>query len=126
MRVAGVPGSPGLIRPGEVCVKTPDPAGQPPPLHEDGPLAGERDLNIMTQRVVDLAVAAIRGCQWASLTQLQGGQLQTTASTAPVAETADAAQYRLEEGPTLDAFLAVDTCLVGDTINEIRWPLTIA
>ncbi len=104
-------------------LNTPDPvAGRPPSGPADGPLAGEHDLHVLRHRVVDLAVSAIHGCRWASLTQLQDGELQTTAATAPLVGAVDAAQFRLGEGPSLDAFLAVDTCLVPDTSDEIRWP----
>ncbi len=101
----------------------PDPvAGQSPPREPGEPLASEHDHVFVEQRVVDLAVAGIRSCQWASLTQLKDGELQTSATTGPGFDEADAAQYRLEEGPSLDAIWADDTYHVRDASTETRRP----
>jgi hypothetical protein len=85
-------------------------------------LAAEHEPYLLKQGIVDLALAAVQGCDWASMTQLRGGKLGTAASTDPVVDRADAAQYRLEEGPSLDAIWAQDTCHVHDTSSETRWP----
>jgi hypothetical protein len=71
---------------------------------------------------LELAGAALPDVHWASLTRRpRHGRASTPAATDPVAEAADAAQFRTGQGPCLEA---VDTGRVvcTDLTDESRWP----
>lgn len=50
------------------------------------------------------------------------GRRTSTASTDPLVETADAAQYELGQGPCLSAWATVSLQRIDDTAAETRWP----
>jgi GAF domain-containing protein len=81
--------------------------------------AGEETL----QRVVELAVETVPGCDYAGISLRHGdGRVETPASTHPLVEQADAAQYELKEGPCLDAIWVDDTYVIDNMLEETRWP----
>lgn len=74
------------------------------------------------QRMVDLAVKHIDGCDWASITIVTGGHGQTLVSSDPIAALADKLQYELNEGPCLSAAENDNDYLMFDVEGESRWP----
>ncbi|MHB1487791.1 MAG: GAF and ANTAR domain-containing protein [Acidimicrobiales bacterium] len=78
------------------------------------------------QRVVDLAVETIDGCDFAGIFVLDGDAVTTPVHTDPVVIEIDALQHRAGEGPCLDAiaeggaFYADD--LAGNLADGSRWP----
>jgi GAF domain-containing protein len=74
------------------------------------------------QRVVDLAVETIPGCDFAGLSLRHDGIVDTPAATDPLVEKADALQYEFAEGPCLDAIWVDDTYVIEDLTKERRWP----
>lgn len=75
------------------------------------------------QRIVDLAVETIEGCDYAGISLRRGGgRVETPACTAPVIARADALQYELREGPCLDAIWVDDTYVSADLAVDPRWP----
>jgi transcriptional regulator with GAF, ATPase, and Fis domain len=81
--------------------------------------AGEETL----QRVADLAVQTVPGCDYCGISMRLGdGRVETPASTDPLVERADALQYELAEGPCLDAIWVDDTYVIDNMLVEQRWP----
>ncbi|MEO9238799.1 MAG: GAF and ANTAR domain-containing protein, partial [Jatrophihabitantaceae bacterium] len=74
------------------------------------------------QRMVDLAVKHIDGCDWASVTIITHGAGHTLAYSDEVAAQADALQYALKEGPCLSAAENDTDYLMFDVEAESRWP----
>lgn len=73
------------------------------------------------RRIAVAAVATVSGGHSASVTLRDGGAFRTAASTDPSAADVDEAQYRVDEGPNLDAF---STALVdAAAFPDDRWPL---
>lgn len=74
-------------------------------------------------RIVELALQTIEGCQYAGVSFRQGdGSIETRASSASIVRQADAAQYDLGEGPCLDAIWTNDLLAIDDLTRERRWP----
>ena len=75
------------------------------------------------QRVVELAVETIDGCDFAGIFLLGDGALTTPVHTDPMVIEVDALQRRYEQGPCLDA-VADDSILYADDLaGDDRWPL---
>jgi hypothetical protein len=85
-------------------------------------LAGT-DAHATLQRAVELAVATIGPCDMAGVSVRQGrNQVSTPAWTDDLVTKLDAEQYRLQEGPCLDAVFIDEVYVVEDMANEDRWP----
>jgi len=101
------------------------------PLHPDdaaafakvtSELLAEPKMERTLQRVVDLAAGTIHGCDYAGVTLRHGTRLETPASSDPIVDRLDQAQYDLQEGPCLDAVWVEDIYRIRDMNNEQRWP----
>jgi GAF domain-containing protein len=80
------------------------------------------DLESLLDRVADLAVEQLEGCDMAGVT-LMGAEGPTTAVfTDPAAPEIDVAQYRSSHGPCLDAFRTGEILRIDDTTADDRWP----
>ncbi len=102
-----------------------------PPLRSDDAAAfarisqellAEPRFEMTLQRVVDLAVETIGGCDFAGISLRRGAKVETPASTDPVVDRLDQAQYDLQEGPCLDAIWVEDIYRIQDMAREQRWP----
>ncbi|HSS09974.1 MAG TPA: ANTAR domain-containing protein [Acidimicrobiales bacterium] len=60
-------------------------------------------LGSVLQRVVDLACTTLEGCDWASVTLVEGENAVTAAASAEEVHAIDEGQYRNHEGPCLQA-----------------------
>ncbi len=73
--------------------------------------------------VLEIAVSALPGVAWAALSERNGrGQSRTLAATDPVVRDYETAQFRLGEGPTLEALSRGSVVLVPDLHADDRWP----
>lgn len=72
------------------------------------------------QRVVDLAVEIIEGCDFAGIFLLDGDAVTTPVDTDPLVIEVDALQHRLGEGPCLDALTD------GGELYADDWPAMAA
>ncbi len=71
------------------------------------------------QRVVGLVADSVRGCCWASISD---ARVVTVVATHPIAEAADAAQRRVQEGPCLSAAREKADFYRFDVEGDARWP----
>lgn len=86
-------------------------------------LAVEPVLDMTLQKVAELALATVPGCDFVGLSVREGkGRVTTPTSTDAKAEQADNLQYELGEGPCLGAVWEGDQNLIEDMSTEQRWP----
>jgi len=71
--------------------------------------------------VVDLAVAAIEGCDFAGIFFVDDGIVTTPAFTDPLVVVIDELQHAHGEGPCLDAMSEDQTFYADDLADETRW-----
>lgn len=75
------------------------------------------------QRIVELAVVAVDGCESAGvLVAEDGGPPATIAASSPLAVTLDQMQIDAGGGPCLDAARRGSTIYVSDLLGDPRWP----
>ncbi len=84
-------------------------------------------LDESLQRLVDLAVDTVRGCDWAAVTSWPTGTVPRSLATSdPVASVTDQLQYDTGEGPCLEAADESETLQapkrIDDVTTESRWP----
>jgi transcriptional regulator with GAF, ATPase, and Fis domain len=85
-------------------------------------MSGQGDVRRTLQRIVDLAVEAIPGCDHAGISVLKGGKGSTPAASDDVPPLVDAIQYETGEGPCLSAIREHEVFQTGDLRSEARWP----
>ncbi len=75
------------------------------------------------QRIVDLAVQTIDGCDHAGVSLVKEGRVTTPAASDDVPPSVDRLQYEADEGPCVDAIEQHEVFRVADLSNEAeRWP----
>jgi transcriptional regulator with GAF, ATPase, and Fis domain len=74
------------------------------------------------QQVVERAVEAIEGCDFAGVTMRHGKKVETPAASDPLVNQLDQWQYELGEGPCLDAVFVENMYVIEDMNSEDRWP----
>ena len=75
------------------------------------------------QRIVDLAVGTVEGCDAAGVSIVQrGGDITTPAVTHDLVATCDALQYEFGEGPCVSAIWERQTFESDNLSQEQRWP----
>ncbi len=85
-------------------------------------LVAEDTLQDTLDRIVQLAVDTIVGCDFAAVSLMERRKIHTAASTGDVPERVDALQYEVDEGPCLDAIKDHEVVQVDDLSKEQRWP----
>lgn len=85
-------------------------------------LVAEDTLQDTLDRIVQLAVDTIVGCDFAAVSLMERRKIHTAASTGDVPERVDAIQYEVDEGPCLDAIKDHEVVQVDDLSKEQRWP----
>lgn len=85
-------------------------------------LLSEPAYELTLQRVAELAVESIKGCDYAGISMRHGKRVDTPAATDPLVIELDQAQYDLNEGPCLDAVFVEDMYVIDDMNSEDRWP----
>lgn len=75
------------------------------------------------ERIVEAAVESIDACDWCAVTVWHpDGRVETAASTSAEASSADDLQYKLGEGPCLEAIWRMGVFLIENMQDETRWP----
>lgn len=75
------------------------------------------------QRIVDLAVETVDGCDHAGVSLVKDGCITTRAASDDVPSRVDRLQYEANEGPCVDAIEQHEVFRVADVSNEAaRWP----
>ncbi|MDQ3569234.1 MAG: GAF and ANTAR domain-containing protein [Actinomycetota bacterium] len=86
-------------------------------------LLAAETVNETLQRVVDLAVETVEGCDNCGVSVVQrGGQITTPAATSDGVAQCDALQYEFGEGPCVSAIWEQQTFESEDLAQEQRWP----
>jgi len=85
-------------------------------------LLAEGDVQQTLQKIVDLAVDTIDGCEHAGISFLKSGKGSTPAASDDVPRSVDLVQYETGEGPCLDAIRESQVFESGDLGREARWP----
>ena len=85
-------------------------------------LGAERSVQGTLEKIVELAVATIDGCDHAGLTLVEAGEMSAPATTDDIPGKVDAVQYETGEGPCLDAVRQHDVFQTDDLTQEERWP----
>jgi len=85
-------------------------------------LLGQADVQQTLQKIVDLAVEMIEGCDYAGITFLKGGKGSTPAASDDVPRTVDVIQFETGEGPCLSAIREHAVFECRDLRLESRWP----
>lgn len=80
------------------------------------------NLDAVLPRVLDFAVDAIPGCDWAAVTLWREGRPVDTVSSGPVAGELEAAQATAAAGPALDAMRDQYPALLPRVGDPSRWP----
>jgi hypothetical protein len=73
-------------------------------------------------RMVQLAVETIDGCDHAGISLIEGRKISTPAATDNIPVLVDAIQYETDEGPCLDAIRKHEVFQTDDLSRERRWP----
>lgn len=109
-------------------VTTPGSAGDPQDLATafvelNNRLRAAPDIGVALQRLVDLAVDIVPGCNWAAVTEWPAGHRpRSIAVSARWAATADHLQYTLGQGPCLSAAANEAVVRIADLAADERWP----
>jgi transcriptional regulator with GAF, ATPase, and Fis domain len=74
------------------------------------------------QRIVELAVQHLDGCEWAGVTMIENRRVLSPASSNELAATLDRIQHDVDEGPCLDALREQALYRTGRLDLEARWP----
>jgi transcriptional regulator with GAF, ATPase, and Fis domain len=85
-------------------------------------LLAEDDVQHTLQKICDLAVETIDGCDHAGISFLKGRTVETPAASDDVPRQVDVIQYEVDEGPCLDAIREHEVFETGDLGREQRWP----
>lgn len=85
-------------------------------------LLSQEDVQHTLQKICDLAVETIDGCDHAGISFLKGRKVDTPAASDDVPRKVDAIQYEVAEGPCLDAIRDHEVFETGDLGRERRWP----
>src|SRR5687767_1768064 len=85
-------------------------------------LLAEDDVQHTLQKICDMAVETIDGCDHAGISFLKGRKVETPAASDDVPRMVDVIQYEVGEGPCLDAIREHEVFQTGDLGRESRWP----
>jgi transcriptional regulator with GAF, ATPase, and Fis domain len=87
-----------------------------------GLLMTSQPLDLTLTRVAGFAVTAIPGADGVGLTLIEAGQPDTIVASTDFVRVVDEVQYRIGEGPCLQAVADRRTQLSGSLGGETRWP----
>lgn len=85
-------------------------------------LQAEDDPQHTLQRMVDLAVTTVAGCDYAAVSLFAPTGIYTPAASDAIALQLDQIQYDTDQGPCLSAIRDQDMYVTGDLRAEHRWP----
>jgi hypothetical protein len=91
--------------------------------HAAQEMAGEPTPTELLDRAVHLTQASLPAAEAVGIAyQRPGHRFEIMAVTGPLARLADEIQYRLDEGPCVDAARVQHAVVTGDVITDPRWP----
>jgi GAF domain-containing protein len=85
-------------------------------------LTAERSVQATLEKIVELAVKTIDGCDHAGVSLVESGRVRTPAASDDVPGLVDTVQYETGEGPCLDAIREHEVFQTDDLTKEPRWP----
>src|SRR5215203_571818 len=85
-------------------------------------MAEESSSQDVVTRAVGLAVELIDGCDVAGVSLVRADGIDTPAATDEALRLIDEAQFRLDEGPCLDALTDHEIVTSNDLSTDARWP----
>ena len=85
-------------------------------------LRAEGSVQATLEKIVQLAVKTVNGCDHAGVTLVEHGKVRTPAASDDVPRLVDGVQYETGEGPCLDAISEHEVFQIGDLAEEQRWP----
>lgn len=85
-------------------------------------LLAQADVADTLQKIVELAVVTIDGCDHAAVSVVHGTMVETEASTGDLPRRVDELQYATGQGPCLDAIRHHEVFRTDDLGAEDRWP----
>ncbi|GAB3443233.1 GAF and ANTAR domain-containing protein [Streptomonospora sediminis] len=86
-------------------------------------LFAEPDLRATLQRIVDLAVTTVPGCDYAGVGLVESrSRVQSPVATHDIVRRSDALQLELGEGPSLDSMWSGTYVYLPDLTSSRRWP----
>ncbi len=85
-------------------------------------LQGETDLHDTMTEIVRVAVQTIPGAEDAGVALVEHGKINTVAQTSDLIWQADEAQYRVGQGPCVDAVWEHRVFRIDDLDHDARWP----
>lgn len=86
-------------------------------------LLAQENEPLTLQRIVDLAVEVVPGCDWAGISlRTPKSPAEPAASTDAVTHRADELQALLGEGPCYESAVENETHIIRDTHQDHRWP----
>jgi hypothetical protein len=74
------------------------------------------------ERICEQALTIVPGCDYASLTVRRGRTFATLAATSPLPREWDQVQYRVGEGPCVEAVSEQEVFRSNDLTRDPRWP----
>lgn len=86
-------------------------------------LAAHENMQVTLQKVVDLAIEHLHGCEYAGISRIERRKITSPASTGDVPRVIDRLQAELDQGPCLDAIRQHEVFQTGDLEHEARWPV---
>lgn len=85
-------------------------------------LLGDETIDGFLERVTDLTVSHVPGCDASSVSLRQDDAVVTRAASDRASLKGDELQYSTEEGPCLEAIQTGRTIMTGPMAEEHRWP----
>jgi GAF domain-containing protein len=85
-------------------------------------LRAEGSVQATLEKIVELAVKTVDGCDHAGVSLVENGGVRTPAASDDVPALVDALQYETGEGPCLDAIRGHEVFQTDDLLSEPRWP----
>ncbi len=85
-------------------------------------LAAESDYEATLDKICELVIDTVDGCQHAGVSIIEGTSVKSLAASDDVPRQVDAVQDEVQEGPCVDAIRKEDIFLTGALNDEDRWP----
>ncbi len=85
-------------------------------------LAGTGDVATSLNRILNLTVETLQGCEFAGIWLLEKDKISSPAATSDVPRQVDAIQAEEREGPCIDAMRDHEVFRTGNLGAEQRWP----
>jgi GAF domain-containing protein len=85
-------------------------------------LRAEQSLEATLEKIVELAVKTVAGCDHAGVSLVERGRVRSPAASDHIPGLVDTLQHETGEGPCLDAIREHEVFQTDDLLNEDRWP----